>query len=1086
MQKLANLVKSQFESRTITQSKRTGRDFRDVLMTNSISNNMLTIEVTTNNSNHVLTIPVPYTKNNVTLIKNNEIERAVCNYFDVKADRIISYTDIMYEIFMGDFSTFVKEIKKKKVVFVQQLAYSIINDNISVIMYNLQKAINEVVNKMPLHETDMLSWVMNSRLMMLDYDFDKLNDPEQKLYYQIDKNRKYFNRGWTSIGLSDGTLSDKNYILTDNIRKYSPFGLKYHNPQRNLYSTLCMKGDEDQAIRTCSYQDLVDKGTKRKGWNWFTAYVDVPDTFEDQILVSKRHSDKYITSYRRIFCYGDVLVKVGQHIKFGQKLCKSIDGKVTRYEIRADNSKVINIKSEKVVIGGKDKQAWSIKVRLRRNLKDATKITNTHGNKGVIRLMDLGYAIDPVTGKKRDIDVIVSAKTIPKRENFGQLLEALTNDIIERTHKNRKVHRTGSSWTSSDQSIGVTHRCEHERKHVVIQDDFDPGVENIKRNLTSLGFNETLSWKCNTYIGEVNACCGNVFWGVSKEAEDQLWEKGDSLRKNNQDLRTAGLKLSTVEFKALETNFGKDNSIIREVLSHTQGSDILSEKMRITKSKLGEFPSNTPVVDIRDVKTIDQTNGTMFDESEIVNTVADENYFENGFLISLPLKYQTAVGVDKSLDHEGGVVLYEGGFDPELYKHIFLTDKIYVPYGILRRCWRHSSGMYGMNPITTLINNVVVMANKYINDPEDPINISMYYMALRSYFNRVLKSLVGKSGDINNYALSVRYPFSAKAVATLSSTLPDNTIQIHRNMAEILGANEGDFLLVERFPCLGFMGVRSQKVTITDDPMCKYTIRVSGNSLVSQNLDFDGDVIYVASFKTKEANSLLKKEWENPNQAYWRHVDWLNNRKGKPTVNCFNFDDYKVKAFEDLDANSHSEIISKSTGVKALTGPMMAMAYNLMRITETVGGQVDQYMQTDIEMFIEKAGQSVFEQKHGGVSLHEIVIDAICTGNVELLVKSGFNENVSRFICDVIKMKALSLGIKDLSSYHAKCKELGCSNIVNKIVKNENKLYFASRSNIDLISLLNTINIPSVDLPSRIFKLTTFDKFEQGENYYGY
>jgi len=1086
MKKLASIVKSQFDSRTITQSRRTGQDFKDVLMTTEIFNNTLNINISTNDSNHVLTIPIPYIKNNVILIKSNEIERAVCNYFDVKADKIIPYTSVIYEIFMGDFSAFVKEVKKKKTMFVQQLAYSVINNNLPIIVYNLQKAINEVVNKMPLHETDMLSYVMNNRLMMLDDDFDKLINPEHRLSYQIDKNRAYFHRGWTSIGLSDGTLADKNYILTGDIRKFTPFGLKYHNPQRNLYSTLCMKGDEDQRIRTESYQKLMDNGTRRKGWNWFTAYVDVPDTFEDQILVDKRHADKYVTSYRRIFCYGDLLVKLGQSLKFGDKISVTNDGKVSRYDVRSDNTKVVGIRSENIVIGGKNKQAWSIKVRIRRNLKDATKITNTHGNKGVIRLMDLGYATDPVTGEKRKIDVIVSAKTIPKRENFGQLMEALFNDISERTNRKREVYKTKSSWNSFDQSVGVSSSYTYDDEYQVIPDDFDPGENSFREKLVSIGFDDDLSWECDTYIGKVKACCGTVFWGVSKEAEDQLWEDGDTERKNNQDLRTAGLKLSTVEFKALETNFGKDNPLIREILSHTQGSDIVSEKIMVLKSKLGEFPENTHSVNVQDIKPIDQTNGTMFDEEEIKGTIADEKFFDNGFLIDLPLPYQTAVGVDPQMDHEGGVVLYDGYFNPELYKSVHLTNKIYVPHGILRRCWRHSSGMYGMNPITTMINTVVVMAQRYLENPEEPINISMYYMAIRSYFDKVLNSVVGKSGDINNYSLSVRYPMSAKAVATQSSTLPEHTVQIHKNMAKILKVKEGDYVLVERFPCLGFMGIRTQKVTITEDPMCKYTIRVSGNSLVSQNLDFDGDVIYLASFKTKEANELLESEWNKPNQAYWRHVDWLNKRKGRPTINSFGFNDYKIKPFEALNVDSHSTIVGKSTGVKALTGPMMAMAYNLMRITETVGESVNQYMQTDIEMFIEKAGQSVFEQKHGGVSLHEIVIDAICTGDVNLLVKNGFNEDVSNFICNTIKMKALSLGIRDLGSYHVKAKELGASNIVSKIVKNENKLYFASRSNISLFKLLNIINGVPVDLPSRIFKLTTFDKFEQGENYYGY
>jgi hypothetical protein len=192
-------------------------------------------------------------------------------------------------------------------------------------------------------------------------------------------------------------------------------------------------------------------------------------------------------------------------------------------------------------------------------------------------------------------------------------------------------------------------------------------------------------------------------------------------------------------------------------------------------------------------------------------------------------------------------------------KEVYVCEKLYIPSGILRKCWRHDTGKYGLSEIGVLVNNVVTMAHRLNADPNNSQIVKMYYNAVINYYNQVAKSMGSKTGEIARHGMSVRYPFSAKAVATLSTTLPKNTIEIHRSMADFLRIKDGDVGAVERFPCLGFMSVRPQKVTVTDDPMCKYTIRASGNSLVSTNLDFDGDVIYLASFHTPEAKLVLMR-----------------------------------------------------------------------------------------------------------------------------------------------------------------------------------------------------------------------------------
>ena len=70
------------------------------------------------------------------------------------------------------------------------------------------------------------------------------------------------------------------------------------------------------------------------------------------------------------------------------------------------------------------------------------------------------------------------------------------------------------------------------------------------------------------------------------------------------------------------------------------------------------------------------------------------------------------------------------------------------------------------------------------------------------------------------------------------------------------------------------------------------------------------------------------------------------------------------------------------------------------------------------------------------------------------------------------------MGIHDLVYFHKN----STSNIVNKIVRAENLLYFASRSYLEGCRLLEYLNAPVVDHPSRIFKLTTSGDFTNKRN----
>jgi hypothetical protein len=230
-------ISQQFYARTVIEGNKQKVDFRLSLKIENIFDT-LWLTFSKDDQEHTVTIPLPYIRNGAALITQNEVERAICSYYLKERGTIIDYITTISLIICGDPAGIIPEHLVKGTPFIQRIINSFQYGNAPTIVYNLQRAINEVVNKMPLHETYLNSWVMNHRLIIIDPRFDELNNPAHKLAYQVQKNKTYFHMGWTSIGLSDGVLADRNYILTTDIRKLTPFGMRFHNPGRNLYSTL--------------------------------------------------------------------------------------------------------------------------------------------------------------------------------------------------------------------------------------------------------------------------------------------------------------------------------------------------------------------------------------------------------------------------------------------------------------------------------------------------------------------------------------------------------------------------------------------------------------------------------------------------------------------------------------------------------------------------------------------------------------------------------------------------------------------------------------------------------------------------------
>jgi hypothetical protein len=997
------------------------------------------IKMSRNEHQHTLSIPRPYTNNGVSLVSSNGVERAECQYYWKAQNRRMAFGDIMYEILFG-FPTHMlpDHLMKSSSTCMQQLRFAYDNDRLAITVRNIQKRLDYIVNNLPIHNTDFNSLVMNHRITIFDPEFDVMSDPEEKHAYQVAKNKEYFQYGWSSLGLSDGCLADKNYILDCDLRKLSPFGLNFHNPQRNLYSTLGMKGDETPLVHSTTTEKLSNMGLTRKGWNLFTVFVDIPDVWEDQLMVDTSHTSKYVEYTKRHICHGKPMVKEGQSIMFGDPLYINKEEEVKNFDVQCDSAVVDSIEQIESTVGGVAHIVDVVNVLYRRYLKDGTKLTNLAANKGIIRVKDLGYAINPKTGEKQKIDVIVSAKAVVKRKNYTQVLEAILNNV-------------------------------NDNNAIVIPDDVTLTEEMIEKSLVDAGYNADGTWECHTYAGKLSAIGGNVFWGVTHDADDTTWKPGVTTNKNGRGLREAGLKFSNIEFRALTTRFGVDNPLEREIISYAQGHEDVKELLEVLKFKLGKTVLNHRVLDVKNVNPIRQEGGIMLLPEDLEGTILDPALDEEGFILKLPVKYQVSLDEHFNILAEGFPYDIEDVNGVEVFKQITF-DTLYVPYDNLRKCWKHDIGRLGMNDVGNALNTVVVMCHNYLNDLQSGTTISMLYNSIVSYFKLVAGKLSTKRGEISTYGMSVRYPNSAKGVATLSNELPPNTIEIHETMARSIHVSTGDLVLVERFPCLGFMSLRPQRIKVTSDPLCKFTIRVSGNSLGSMGLDFDGDVLYIAAFYTEEAKDALAKEFYSPNENCYEQILIFNAKMGRPRKKEMTLADYAISPFNPLTPETHAEIVGKLTGVKSNTGPVVALAYNILRMMENSSYATDQRLSCGIEVFVDTIANSVFKQKHGVKSLHQIVTDAVCSADEQALLDEGFDPEVSRIICTEIRNKALLIGIDDVVSYHKYVLANGGSSVINRIVREQNVLYFTSRSSLEGCKLVrNVMNRKEVDIPSSIF-----------------
>jgi len=110
------------------------------------------------------------------------------------------------------------------------------------------------------------------------------------------------------------------------------------------------------------------------------------------------------------------------------------------------------------------------------------------------------------------------------------------------------------------------------------------------------------------------------------------------------------------------------------------------------------------------------------------------------------------------------------------------------------------------------------------------------------------------------------------------------------------------------------------------------------------------------------------------------------------------------------------------------------------------------------------------------------VIDGVCTANVDMLVNVGFKRGITEKLCRLFIERGKAVGIFNLVAYHNRIKERGGSNLISAIVKEQNRIYFASRSNLEGTVLLKALEAPAVDIPSRMLKWILAGKHKSMRN----
>jgi hypothetical protein len=240
------------------------------------------------------------------------------------------------------------------------------------------------------------------------------------------------------------------------------------------------------------------------------------------------------------------------------------------------------------------------------------------------------------------------------------------------------------------------------------------------------------------------------------------------------------------------------------------------------------------------------------------------------------------------------------------------------------------------------------------------------------------------------------------------------------------------------------------------------------------NLDFDGDVIYLMSFHTDGAKQELRENFHNPHPKIREALNALNGRK-TPITRAMSLQEMDIMSFPEMTPEEHADLNATSLAVKLWTGPTIALCYNLMRIVEGGVSYHDRGAHIAIEELTNTVGNSVFQQKHGGKSLREECVEAVCLADRDALVGLGFPKEETGKLCEIIREQASKLGVRtdtELIAHYQRHLEEGRSNIINAIVRRFHPTYFATRSILHPIDLLKHLDATPNDLVAHLVQRT--------------
>lgn len=233
------------------------------------------------------------------------------------------------------------------------------------------------------------------------------------------------NGGFTKRGRIYCDILNKNLILPEYNRR--------RTTASNFKSSSKLVKSEDPV----TYPDDYDNHLS--GRHLLTVHGIIPGVYKEQIVMSKSAAKKMacIIPEQQTFvipgwCKNSFVINVKEkeYVKPNQVIGKYIDNKAQiplvahiRRESRIDS--IQNIKSRVA-----EKESLKILITYSRthNLRDGDKITNRHGNKGIVKIVP-DKLMPTVNGDYAE--VVTNALATLRRRNPGQIVEAMLNSLAE-------------------------------------------------------------------------------------------------------------------------------------------------------------------------------------------------------------------------------------------------------------------------------------------------------------------------------------------------------------------------------------------------------------------------------------------------------------------------------------------------------------------------------------------------------------------------------------------------------------------------------------------------------------------------------